>query len=161
MRIINFVVVLGKDAGGEFKMDVNCEASSERDDHADIRLAKRKCLFAILAACALWGFLRGLLLEDSTFMMMVDLFAGVFILVLALAWCLIDSKLWNFTISRKLSVFIFALLAVGLPFYIFMTRRGWGCLTTLVLAVLFVILDYAVFCAAYGLGSAIFNMIYA
>lgn len=111
-------------------MDMNCAASTERDDHADIRLAKRRCLFAILAACALWGFLRGLLLEDSSFMMMVDLFAGGFVLVLALAWCLIDSKLWNFTISVKLSAFIFSMTAVGLPLYIFMTRRGWACISS-------------------------------
>jgi hypothetical protein len=138
----------------------DCQTDIEPDNKPDTKKPKRKCLIVILIAAALWGFLEGILPEDSQYIQMVDVMISLLLSLLVLIWCLLDSEEWNFKISLKLSIVIFLLWVVGIPYYIFQTRKGRTALVTLCLSVLFLFMVSALYCCLYWVGGRLSDWIY-
>ena len=141
----------------EHSMDTTTEFSTSDE----VRIPKRKCLIAILIAVALYGFLGGILPEDSGFLLFFDIAVNIIVAAIVVAWCHVDSEQWDFTISKRLSLMLFLLWIVAFPYYISMTRKGMACLKALGLTVLFVFLNIIVLGVTNVIGSLIYEVIYA
>lgn len=142
-------------------MDMDEQIETNPNERTDAGKPKRKCLFLIVNASAMWGFLLGILPEESPYANAADLVYTLVLNIIILVWCFLDSEERKFTISRRLGILIFLIWIVGLSYYLSKTRNRRDALVALGLASLFFATAYGVNLISYQIGCCIYNRLYA
>ncbi len=115
-------------------MDDVVETAPELDRTSDAQRAQRMCLKIAFLACALWGFLRGVLPEASFAVYFLDHVLPWGPLVLAVFWCHYDSIQRDIYITRNQYILFCLFFPVAFWVYVFRTR-GWRGFRTLLIFV--------------------------
>ncbi len=118
-------------------MEPEGQSVVEPDIRANSIHSKKKCLYTILIASGLWGFLAGILPEDSFYVPIMDIIYTIVLSLSILTWSLLDSEERHYSISTKLSILIFLIWIIGFPFYILRTHKRRTAMITLIHAALF------------------------
>jgi len=136
------------------------DTTTEFSTNDEVRIPKRRCLVAILITYVLYGFLGGMLPEDSIILGFFGIAVPIFTSLMVVLWSHLDSEQWAFTISKRLSIMLFLLWIIALPYYLSINRKGSVYLKALGQAVLFILLTVCASCIAYAIGYLIYYVIY-
>jgi hypothetical protein len=102
------------------------EPSADNSEEHRIKVAKRRCLFGMLALAAIVGVLEAIFGEDpgtDKALTIVYALTAAFLLV---TWCQYDARLYAYRIRKPLLLLIFLLAIIGLPVYLLRARGYRG-----------------------------------
>jgi hypothetical protein len=119
---------------------------------------KRRCLLFLMGLSLVRGFLTGILEEDSSFVVFLDIAVPIVSLFGILIWCILDSQERNMTLSKKMSLAIILVLAFAFPYYILTTRKRLEALGTFGLSILFAFFYGGLIAVGEYFGEFLYNL---